>query len=71
MKKMKMKKMKKMMKKKMKKMKKMMKTMKMMKKTTKDEQWTRTREAGCGQTDTCENITFPLRTVTIKSTLQD
>ena len=25
----------------------------------KDEQWPSIHEANCGQTDTCENITFP------------
>ena len=31
--------------------------------SNKDEQWTSSHEADCGQTDTCENITFPLRSV--------
>ena len=32
----------------------------------KAEQWTSSHEANCGQTDICENITFPLRSVTRK-----
>ena len=37
---------------------------------TRPNKWTSIHEADCGQTDTCENITFPLWSVKISSILQ-
>ena len=35
----------------------------------KAEQWTSSHKADCGQTDSCENITFPLQSVKIGNTV--